>query len=225
MRAAVRTTESYPPSEDRHDEAVLHEEINRLPESLRSVVTLCYLEGLTYEGAAHRLGVSETTVRGRLARARERLRVRLTARDVSVPTGVLIAGTAGRTQAAISTSLVDSTVRIALGFVAGKTASVLARGVLNTMLLNRLKVVMALFLLGIGSSVQVWHAFAAATDEDGQTSLKQVNGTIHASAPVSAPKAGAPVSARKGWSTGLRAKGWTEPNRRHVSAERCRARR
>ena len=41
------------------------------PRVCGAAATLCYLEGLTYNAAAHQLGVSEGTIRGRLARARE----------------------------------------------------------------------------------------------------------------------------------------------------------
>src|SRR4051812_24613852 len=57
-----------------NDAAVVVDEVERLPSAYRSAVVLCYLEGLTYEEAAGRLGVSEGTVRGRLSRARDRLR-------------------------------------------------------------------------------------------------------------------------------------------------------
>jgi RNA polymerase sigma factor (sigma-70 family) len=191
VRVAVRTTESYSPAEDCHDRATLHEEVSRLPERLRAAVALCYLEGLTYEAAALQLQVSEATVRGRLAQARERLRRRMTARGVTIPAGLLVAGTAGQTQAAIPASLIHSTVRIALGFMVGNTAAVLARGVLNSMVLKQLKVVMVLVVLGIGSSVQVWHTFAAAIDSDEPINPKQVVGSTHppAPAPLSAPVA------------------------------------
>lgn len=57
------------------DVAVLvHAEVGRLPRALRAVAVLCDLAGLTYQEAADRLGVPQATVRGRLARARERLR-------------------------------------------------------------------------------------------------------------------------------------------------------
>ena len=36
---------------------MLHEEVNRLPERLRTPLVLCYLEGLTYERAAQRLAL------------------------------------------------------------------------------------------------------------------------------------------------------------------------
>ena len=91
-------------------------------------------------------------IRGRLARARERLRQRLTRRGVTVPAGLLVAGAAGQAQAAIPMPLIHSTIRIALGFMAGNTAAVLARGVLNSMLLDQLRVATVLLCLGIGGS-------------------------------------------------------------------------
>jgi len=187
QRVAVQNPEDYLPADECHDWAVLHEEIDRLPERLRAPVTLCYLEGLTYEAAAHQLALSEVTLRGRLARARERLRHRLTRRGVTVPTALIVAGSASQAHAAIPTPLVHSTIRIALGFMAGNTAAVLARGVLNSMLLNQLKVAIVLLLLAIGSSYWGWRVLAAAIGDKGQAGSRQVVGKTPA-APVSAPK-------------------------------------
>ena len=86
---------------------------------------LCYVQGLTYAAAAHQLGVSEIAVRGRLARRASGCDHRLTRRGVTVPAGLLVAGAAGQAQAAIPVPLIQSTIRIALGFVAGHTAAVL----------------------------------------------------------------------------------------------------
>ena len=51
---------------------VLHEEVNRLPERLACPLVLCYLEGLTYESASHRLALTDGTLRGRLSQARKK---------------------------------------------------------------------------------------------------------------------------------------------------------
>ncbi|MCI0378452.1 MAG: RNA polymerase sigma factor, partial [Gemmataceae bacterium] len=56
---------------------VLDQEIDRLPESYRRLVVLCYLQGKTNDEAARLLGCPRGTVATRLARAREKLRRRL----------------------------------------------------------------------------------------------------------------------------------------------------
>lgn len=53
---------------------VLDQAIDQLPEGLRAAVLACLVEERSYAEAATRLGWTEATVRGRLARARERLR-------------------------------------------------------------------------------------------------------------------------------------------------------
>ena len=67
--------------------AALHEEFGRLPERYRAAVVLCYLDGLTHEEAADRLGWPVGTVKSRLARGRAALRDRLARRGLA-PTAV-----------------------------------------------------------------------------------------------------------------------------------------
>jgi RNA polymerase sigma factor (sigma-70 family) len=165
---AERAAETDLPGETDLDSGLLHDEIDDLPERLRAPVVLCYLQGLTYAAAAQQLGLSEIAVRGRLARARERLRHRLTRRGVTVPAGLLVAGAAGQAQAAVPLPLVHSTVRIALGFVTGHAAAVLARGVLSSMLLNQVKVAAVVLLIAIGGGFWTWRAFAGAAGEKAQ---------------------------------------------------------
>ena len=69
--------------EQRELRALLDEEIHRLPEKYRLPVVLCYLEGRTHEQAARRLRCSAGSVRGRLDRARQKLRDRLTRRGLA----------------------------------------------------------------------------------------------------------------------------------------------
>jgi RNA polymerase sigma factor (sigma-70 family) len=58
----------------------LDEEVGRLPASYREPLVLCYLEGLTRDEAAARLGLSPATVKIRLERGRKRLGDALTKR-------------------------------------------------------------------------------------------------------------------------------------------------
>ena len=66
------------------DYAPLIAEIDQLPDRFRDPVVLHYFEGLSTEATAMRLGCPRGTVLSRLARARDRLRMRLERRGVSL---------------------------------------------------------------------------------------------------------------------------------------------
>jgi RNA polymerase sigma factor (sigma-70 family) len=95
----------------REQAEALHEEIQRLPRAFRLPVVLCYLEGLTVEEAARRLGAPHGTVRSRLARAREKLRRGLTRRGVALSGAALSPRAAS---ASISSPLCAMTTRAAV---------------------------------------------------------------------------------------------------------------
>ena len=109
---------------------VIQEEIGRLPEKYRAAVVLCYLEGLTHEMAAERLGWPVGSVKSRLAWARERLRVRLTRRGVAPTTLPFDRSGSSRdaepapTPVLLGTRLADATLRGALKAGMGKGALV-----------------------------------------------------------------------------------------------------
>jgi RNA polymerase sigma factor (sigma-70 family) len=68
---------------------LLREEVSRLPKNHRLPVLLCYLEGKTYQEAAAQLRCPVGTIKGRLWRARQTLRVRLSRRGLDSDLGPL----------------------------------------------------------------------------------------------------------------------------------------
>jgi RNA polymerase sigma factor (sigma-70 family) len=138
-------------------QVVLDEEMRRLPDRYRVPLLLCYLQGLTHEEAAAQLGWPVGTVRSRLARARDRLRGRLTRRGLALSatafTAVLAAHSA---HAAVPPTLADVALRAALGSDAPSGNVVaLARGVSRAMFLSRFlttaAVVLVLGLAGVAA--------------------------------------------------------------------------
>lgn len=129
--------------------AILDEELNGLPERFRAPLVLCYLEGLTHDQAASRLSQPVGTIRSRLSRGRERLRVRLARRGVRADDAAL--GSAIAIES-VSPALLESTVRLALEFAVSQTgasalasagAVALAQGVLKTMMISKLSLTTA----------------------------------------------------------------------------------
>jgi RNA polymerase sigma factor (sigma-70 family) len=135
--------------------ALLDEELQRLPEKQRLPLVLCYLEGLTQDEAARRLGWPRGTLKRRLERGRDRLRVRLSRRGVTLGVGLFAAALTERAMGStIPPALKAATVRAALlfatnevGAMAATPAALLAKGALQTMLTTKLKLGAMLVLL------------------------------------------------------------------------------
>jgi RNA polymerase sigma factor (sigma-70 family) len=126
---------------------VVHEELRQLPEKYRLPLVLCYLEGLSQEEAAQRLGWKKDSLRGRINRGREHLRRRLQRRGVTLA----VLGTAELfLQApAAPAALVVSTVRASVSGAPSTEAAALAKGLSGALGSVRLKGIMGL-LLGAG---------------------------------------------------------------------------
>jgi RNA polymerase sigma factor (sigma-70 family) len=141
-----------------HDElrAVLDQEINRLPEMLRLPVVLCHVEGLTQPEAATRLRTTPDSVRGRLSRARETLRSRLTRRGLALSGGIVTLDLAADSAcAALPASLTEATLELMKAGAAPPAAvAYLAEGVIRAMPFFTLKAIAGVaFAVAIGAAV------------------------------------------------------------------------
>jgi RNA polymerase sigma factor (sigma-70 family) len=104
--------------------ALLDREVNRLPDKYRVPFMLCYVEGKTNAQAAEQLGCPAATVSSRLVRARERLRSRLTRRELAFPAGLVTAVLAERAVAVeIPALLANSTVQAAVTFASAQAGA------------------------------------------------------------------------------------------------------
>jgi hypothetical protein len=111
-----------PPSDSDANGLAVQEEVLRLPDRYRSVVVLCYWEGLTHEQAAARLACPIGTVRSRVARARDLLRRRLVRRGVARGTEV----EASPATRAVPPGLIQTTVQTAAKVASGQAVSKVA---------------------------------------------------------------------------------------------------
>ena len=177
----------------------LHEEINRLPERFRLPIVLCYLEGLTHDQAAQRLGWPLGTVESRLARARDRLRKRLTGRGVTPGAAMLGARSLSElASAAVPSGWIAATARSATQFAGGKAAATVAsanvafltQGTLKTMALTQIKLVMAYTLsAALGATGLIALLQAVSTDAPKSPAVAPVQASKPAAErPDSAPQ-------------------------------------
>ena len=187
-RAATETASAVAASPAREPAAPmpeLYEELQRLPERYRVAVVLCYLEGLTHEEAASRLGWPVGTVKGRLSRARELLRLRLTRRGLTLATASAVPSLlAIDAVTAVPAALVEPTLKAAALVAAGQftaaglivtRAAALSEGVLHAMSLAKLKTALVSAAL-VGSVLSLSGAGVLAYQGEGRTEGKAARG-------------------------------------------------
>ncbi len=163
---------------------------------------LCYLEGQTHEQAARRLDCTEGSVRGRLDRAREKLKAGLARRGLAPAAGLTASALAADVaSAAVPPSWIAGTVatlgRAATAQAVSTTVSAAAReladGVFRTMLLAKLKVAAsfvtaAAVILAVGAVLMTTLTHSLA--RDGQVGKAAVS--VERPAPDSSPETSAP---------------------------------
>jgi RNA polymerase sigma factor (sigma-70 family) len=166
---------------------VLWEELNRLPHKYREPVVLCWVEGHSHDEAADLLRWPVGTVKGRLHRAKETLRTRLSNRGITAPAAGLSAWFSSEAAAAIvPPPLLGSTLKSAVLIASGASllagtvpagVALLARGALQTMFLTKLSIATASVAL-VGTSLVGGLGFLAGSTGEGTSAPDPQQGSI-----------------------------------------------
>ncbi len=168
------------PAADRGDfRPILDAELDRISRKLREVVVLCLLEGATAAEAAERLACPLGTVKSRLARGREALRHRLTARGVAPAVALIAVAGSGSGSTALASPLSPTLIRLTSRLSSCPEAGVapavatLSRG-LTMSLLPKSPVLAFLALAGsslVAVGVAAWVKAPAAAQEPGADAI------------------------------------------------------
>jgi RNA polymerase sigma factor (sigma-70 family) len=190
--AGLRTTEPVDRMTGRELLETLDTELDRLPAAFRETLVLCYLEGLTRDEAATRLGVPAATVKSRLERGRKRLGEALTKRGCALGAG-LLALAATSSAKAVPPRLSSSALATISGTVP-QSVSKLARGAaMNGMARNKLCGLLVLFGVAVGIALE-----SARPTASGQAVGEALPPQTAAATSTSAAAASSPVDADEG---------------------------
>jgi RNA polymerase sigma factor (sigma-70 family) len=159
---------------------LLDRELNGLPERYRVAVLLCDLQGMTRRDAARQLNLPEGTLSGRLTTARKLLARRL-ARHGPALTGAALAAALSETAASAGVTgvLADATARAAVLGAGGEAVTAgavparvvaLTEGVVRTMLLSKLKTIVAVGLAVCLTAGAVGLTYRTGAAEPGRVS-------------------------------------------------------
>ena len=168
-------------AEAREFAALLHAEIDRLALAERSAILLCDLQGLTHQEAADQLGWPLGTVKTRINRGRDRLRVRLSRQGVTLGAVGITSALAAESVASVvvARTLIVVTTRSALAVVVGRSLAVglvsapvysLTQGAVRAMIFPKLTAVAAgLALSGMVLTVPGVVAYQSQRDAQSET--------------------------------------------------------
>ena len=173
--------------------AVLDAAVRGLPAKYREPVVLCYLQGLTNAQAAEQIGCPPGTVATRLARARARLRARLSRYAFQAPAALLAGAFAAPAGAALPAGLVGGTVRLTRGAAVPPAVAGLIHGLSGRFCMTKWHwlATVTLAALGLaGAGAGLWTFRAGAQEAPPMMPLEKPAGPI---ADTPRPSHSAPV--------------------------------
>ncbi len=174
--AGSKPTEPEPTSDLSWREAcaLLHSELDKLPDRYRLPLLLCYLEGKTRDEAASELKITVGTVKGRLERGREMLRTRLARRGVALSAGLLSAVATGSARACSSSSM-SAVLEVARGSAPARVLSLTREAAMSTILSKLTKSVVG--ILGLAALASALLAAGATRPTDAPDEKQKVPAT------------------------------------------------
>ncbi len=149
-------------------QAALDQALMALPEKYRAPLVLCYLDERTRDEAAHQLGLTITTLRGRLELGRRPLRSQLARRGITQSGALLLAALTECTgNAATTGAFATVAIHAALGrSTASAAVRLLADGAASTVTPGKIFMALALFaIMGLGVGAGVIGQATARHDE------------------------------------------------------------